>query len=165
MLGAVERDQQPAAQALERRKAVGCGGDLQALEEQPVEGGRRIAVEHLADVVVARYRRHTEQGLAVRSAVPLGERPLVPQERRALHEEHRERRQADVRHGVAVARPHALVVKPSTDFLQVRQQFFQRVHAAVESHYHPPGKAPFVALSQFNAPPAPSRGANATQPH
>ncbi len=89
----------------------------------------------------------------------------VDQERRALHEEHRERRQADVRHGVAVARPHALVLKPGTDFLQVRQQFFQLVHGAVESHYHPPGKAPFVAPSQLNAPPAPSRSANATQPH
>ena len=59
----------------------------------------------------------------------------------------------------------ALVLKPGTDFFQLRQQFFQRVHAAVESHYHPPGKALFMIPSQFNAPPAPSPDANATQPH
>ena len=136
-----------------------------ALRNSPSKAAGRIAVEHLADVVVARNRRHAEQGLAVRPAVPLRQRPLVPQERRALHEEHRERRQADVRHGVAVARPLALVLKPGTDLFQFRQQFLQCAHAAVESHFTRPRKAPFMTPSQFNAPPAPSRDANATQPH
>ena len=88
VLGAVERDQQLAVQALERRQAIGGGNALQPLDEQPVEGGGRTAVEHLADMVVARNRRHAEQGLAVRLAMPLGQRPLVPQKRGALQEEH-----------------------------------------------------------------------------
>src|SRR3954468_9206026 len=54
VLGAVERDQQSAVQALERRQAIGGSNALQPLDEQPVEGGGRTAVEHLADVVVAR---------------------------------------------------------------------------------------------------------------
>ena len=165
VLGAVEGDQQSAVQALERRQAIGGGNALHPLDEQSIEGAGRIAVEHLADVVVARNRRHAEQGLAVRPAVPLGQCPLVPQERRALHEEHRERRQANVRHGVAVAQPLAFVVEPGADLFQFRQQFLQCAHAAVESHFTRPRKAPFMTPSQFGAPPAPPLDANATQPH
>jgi hypothetical protein len=72
-------------EALERQKAIGRGKALHPLDEQSIEGAGRIAVEHLADVVVARNRRHAEQGLAVRPAVPLGQCPLVLQERWALH--------------------------------------------------------------------------------
>jgi hypothetical protein len=62
----------------------------------------------------------------------------VPQERGALHEEHRERRQTDIRHGVAVALPQPLVLKPGTDLSQFRQQFLEYARAAVESHFSRP---------------------------
>jgi hypothetical protein len=165
VLRAVERDQQPAAQALERRKAIGRGNGFQPLDEQPVEGAGCVAVEHLADVVVARDCRHAQQGLAVRLAMSLRQRPLVPQERGALHEEHRERRQTDIRHGVEVALPQALVLKPGTDLSEFRQQFLECAHAAVESHFTRLRKASFMTLSQFNSPPAPSHDASAIQPH
>src|SRR3954462_14641084 len=78
MLGAVERDQQPAVQALEWRKGIGRGNALHPLDEQPVEGAGRVAVEHLADVVVARDGGRCANGASGREAhrSPKSERDL-----------------------------------------------------------------------------------------
>ena len=57
-------------------------------------------------MVVARDAGEPEQGVRVGPRAALGQRALVRQERRRLHEEHRQRRHADVGHRVApVAAP------------------------------------------------------------
>ena len=68
--------------------------------EQLVEAIRRHAVEQLPDMVVAGNPGQAEQGLGVGASPLFGQRALVRQERGRLHEEHRQRRQADVLHGV-----------------------------------------------------------------
>ena len=132
VLGSVQRDQHPPAQALERRQRP---GGLDRLEEQPVERRRRSTVQHQADIVVGRDRRDAEQRLAVRSAMALLQRSLMRQERRACHEEDRERRQADIRHGIVAvtARSGALVRKTGADIAQLPDQLLNRAHPAKES--------------------------------
>ena len=61
---------------------------------------RRHAVEQLPDVVVAGDAGQAEQGVRVGAPALFGQRALVRQEGRGLHEEHRQRRHADVPHGV-----------------------------------------------------------------
>jgi hypothetical protein len=135
MLGAVEGDQQPPAQPLERRQRVAFGERRQALHEQPVERRRRRPVEHRADVIVARDGGDPEQRLAVRAPVPFGEGALMRQKGGAAHEEQREGRGADIRHGIGALhrRPPALVRKAGADLSQLRYQALQRAHARVES--------------------------------
>ena len=122
MLGPIERDWHSPIQALERRQRP---GRLDRLHEQPIERRRRGAVQHQADVVVGGDRRHGEQRLAVRSAEALLQRALMRQERRASHEEDRERRQTNVRHRVIAVTPRsfALVGKTGADFSQRPDQF------------------------------------------
>ena len=98
VLGAVEGDQHPSAQPLERRQSVGGGNRLHGLEEQSIEGGRRGAVEHQADVVVGRDGRDPEKRFAIRTPMALGQHPLMRQKRWAAHEEQRKGRETDVRH-------------------------------------------------------------------
>ena len=69
--------------------------------ELGVEVFRRHAVEQLPDVVVAGDAVEAEQGVRVAAATAFGQRALMCQERRRLHEEHRQRRHADVGHRVA----------------------------------------------------------------
>src|ERR1700676_3755334 len=66
----------------------------------------------------------------------------MPKERRASHEEDRERRQGDVRHCVvAVTRwPLALVRKTGTDLAQLPDQLRNGAHPALESTIEPPHK-------------------------
>src|SRR5271165_6359437 len=139
VLGPVERDQPPPVQTLERRQGA---RRLDRLEEQPVERGRRGAVQHQAEVVVGGDRRHPEQRLAVRSAAALRQplprvlaRPLMRQERRASHEEDRKRRQADVRHRlIAVTpRPLAPVRQTGADLAQPCEHLRNGDHLAKES--------------------------------
>ncbi len=105
-LGAVQGDQRPAVEAAHgRQRAVRVEVPDDGVE-LPVEVFRRHAVQELADVVVAGDAVQPEQGVRVGPPAPLGQRALVRKERRRLHEEHRQRRHADVRHGVlAVASP------------------------------------------------------------
>ena len=100
-LGAVQGDQRVAVEA-----AHGC--ERAARVEVPddgvelgVEVFRRHAVQQLSDVVVAGDAVEAEQGVRVAAPAAFGQRALVRQERRRLHEEHRRRRHADVGHGVA----------------------------------------------------------------
>ena len=118
VLAAIQRDQQPSAQAMEPRQRPGC---LDGPHEECVKDCRRGAVQHQADVVVGGDCRHAEQGLAVGPALPPLQRPLVCQKRRASHEEQRERREADVGHGVVAltARSLALVWKTGADRAQL----------------------------------------------
>ena len=131
MLGSVQRDQRSPTQALEPRQWSGCPDRL---EEQRVERGWRGTIQQLTDIVVAEDRRYAEQRLAVRAAMTLLRRPLVCQERGTSHEEYRESRQADVRHRVVAiaARPFALVRQTGADSIQLRDQFVNEAHPAVE---------------------------------
>ena len=100
-LGAVQGDQRPAVEAahrFERAARVEVRGEG---VELVVEVRRRHAVQELPDVVVARDAVEAEQGVRVGPRAALGQRALVRQERRRLHEEHRQRRHADVGHRVA----------------------------------------------------------------
>ena len=64
---------------------------------------------HIADAVIAGYPGHPEQALAVRAPMPLFHPPLVCQKRRALHEKHRKREHAEIRHAIlAVSAPAAV---------------------------------------------------------
>ena len=90
VLGPVECYQHPAIQTPECRqpiRSLGCG-----------------AVQHLPDMVIARYLLHAEQGLAVRASPARRQHLLMRKKRRALHEKHRERRHPDVRHRVGAVR-------------------------------------------------------------
>ena len=100
-LGAVQGDQRAAVQAAHGREAAARVEIPGEGVELVVEVRRRHAVEQLPDVVVARDARQAEQRVRVRARAALGQRALVRQERRRLHEEHRQRRHADVGHGVA----------------------------------------------------------------
>jgi hypothetical protein len=119
MLGAIQRDQHPTVQALERVEYSLC---RDRFEEQRIERRRRRPVQHQPNIRIGRDGGHTEQGLAVRPAVPLLQRALMAQERGASHEKDREGREADVSHGVlaVVARSFAPVRKIGADSSQLR---------------------------------------------
>src|SRR5919202_723156 len=95
------------------------------------------AIQHLADVVVAGDGGHAEQGLAVRASLPRRQGPLMGQERRAAHEEQRERRQADVRHCVGTdgQRSFATVRQTGTDRTQIGNVVLKGTHTAPESWF------------------------------
>src|SRR5258706_7277070 len=66
---------------------------------------RRNPIQHVPNVIIARDFGHPEQRLAIRSPMPrpLRQMPLMGEKPRALHEEHRKRRHADIRHRVLAA--------------------------------------------------------------
>jgi hypothetical protein len=132
MLGAIQRDQHPTVQALERVEYSLC---RDRFEEQRIERRRRRPVQHQPNIRIGRDGGHTEQGLAVRPAVPLLQRALMAQERGASHEKDREVREADVSHGVlaVVARSFAPVRKIGADSSQLSEQGLQGGHKACES--------------------------------
>lgn len=77
VLRSVQRDQRAAAEALKRRDhAFG----LDRFEEQRIECRGRGAVEHQADVSIARDGGHAEQGLTVGPALSFLQRSLVREE-------------------------------------------------------------------------------------
>jgi hypothetical protein len=113
---------------------------------QPGRRGERRrcgAIEHQAGVGIGRDGGHAEQCLAVRPPVSLHQRTLMTQERRASHKKHRERRQADVGHGVVTVTTRCLapVGETGTNPPQFRDQLLQRRHLAVESKFKPRRKA------------------------
>jgi hypothetical protein len=63
-------------------------------------------------VVVGGDFGDAEQAGAIGAAMPFLELPLMRQERRALHEKHRERRHSDVAHAVGCVHAATLVRKP-----------------------------------------------------
>ncbi len=139
-LGSIQRDQHPsvpwATQAPEWVEHA-LGGDR--FEEQRIECPGRGAIQHLADMGVGRNGGHAEQGLAVRPAVSLGQRALMAQKRGASHEEHRERREADVGHRVfaVAAWPLAPVREAGANAFQFGDKGLQDRHAAIESEIAP----------------------------
>ena len=139
VLGPIERDRYPPVQTLERCQ---WPRSLDRVHEQAVKCRRRSAVQHQADVVVGGDRRHAEQRLAVRPTVALRQRLLMPKERRASHEEDRERRQTDVRHCVVAVAPRAfaLVGQTGADLAQRPDHVCNGAHPALESMIEPADK-------------------------
>jgi hypothetical protein len=140
VLRPVQRDQRPATEALKRREhAFGLDG----FEEQRIESRGRGAVEHQADVGIARDPGHAEQGLTVGSPLSFLQRPLVREERWTAHEEHRERRQTDVGHAVFPVAALALtpIRQTGADVFQRGDQGSQGVHGGIESET-PPRRQP-----------------------
>src|SRR6266852_3660726 len=105
-----------------------------------IEAFRLHRVQHIPNMVVARNLRHLKQRLAVRAtmAVPVGQVPLMGQERRALHEKHRKRRHADIGHEVMAVLPTPLVRQTRTGRPQPRYKVLDRSHTALESDSRPP---------------------------
>ena len=113
ILGAVERDQHAPVEPAEHVQAAVDVADLiDRLREHRMQQHRRDRVEHVSDVIVTGDLGDTEQARAVGVPMACLELPLMGQEGRALHEEHREGRHADVAHGVGRVDAAALVRKP-----------------------------------------------------
>jgi len=146
VFGAIQRDQGPSAQALERGEHP---RRLDCLDEQPIEGRRRGAIQYLADVIVAGDGGDAEQGLAVRAALSLRQDALMRQERRAAHEEQRERRQADIRHRVGADRQRRLATVGQTgaDRAQIGNAVLKDTHTASESCFAARRKAAVATMA------------------
>src|SRR5450755_473594 len=134
--GSIKCDQHPPVEAPERIEHA-LRGDR--FEEQGIERLRLGAIQHLADIGISWNGGHVEQGSAVRPAVSLGQHALMAQERGASHEEHRERREADIGHGVfaLTAWPFALVWETGANAFQLSDQGLQDRHRAIESKFVP----------------------------
>ena len=83
VFGAVQRDQD--IRPPRRWNGVSTFRCLDRLDEQPIEGRGRGAIQHLADVIVAGDGGNAEQGLAVGASLSLRQDALMRQERRAAH--------------------------------------------------------------------------------
>jgi hypothetical protein len=175
VFGAVQCDQYPPAEALEWGEHL---RGLDRLDEQRIEGRRRGTIQHLADVVVAGGGGNGEQRLAVRASLSLCQAALIRQERRATHEEQRERGEADIRHRVGAdgQRPFAPVGETGTDLPQRGNAFLKGTHASSESRFAARRKAVIVETVPSEresrpwwhwglTPTTPIRIQNATQSH
>jgi hypothetical protein len=113
VFGAVKRDQHVSGGAAEH---VATAADPPELLDgfgkcrmQQCRGGW---IEHVADVIVAADFGDAAQAGAVGAAMTLLEVALMGQERRALHEEHREGRHSDVTRAITRVHPRTPVRKP-----------------------------------------------------
>ncbi len=112
ILRTVECDQHVPAEPTEHVKpAIDLPELLDGFGKYRMQKCWRGRVEHVADVVVGGDFGDAEQAGAVGTAMAVFELALVRQERRALHEKHREGRHADVGHGIGRVRAETLVRK------------------------------------------------------
>ncbi len=139
ILGAIERDQHASAKAAEPVQSTvdppelldGFGED----RVQQVWGGW---VEQIADVIVVGDFVDAEQAGAVGSAVALREVSLMRQKGWALHEEHRERRHADVAHSIGRVDASPLVRQSVQAAAQRFEQGLEQTHDSHESDFWVP---------------------------
>ena len=102
ILRAVERDQHVPVEAAEHVKAaIDLLKLIDSFGEYRMQQRRGGRVEHVPDVIVGGDFGDAEQAGAVGAAVVFLELPLMGQERRALHEKHREHRHSDVTHATS----------------------------------------------------------------
>ena len=135
ILRPVECDQHLPVEAVEHLKAAIDPLKLpDGFSEYRMQQRWRGRIEHVPNMIVAGDFRDAEQTGAVGAAMVLLESPLMGQERRALHEKHRERRHSDVGH--AIGRVHAtpLVRKPVQAVSQRPKQGLEQTHEPDESH-------------------------------
>ncbi|MGH6855976.1 MAG: hypothetical protein ACREDN_11230 [Aestuariivirga sp.] len=129
----VQGDRQVATEAAERLQAITRFEPTHRFVEHTMEDRGRHLVEHGADMIVAEDFPHLEQRPAVRCALPFEQPALIGEKRGALHEEDRERRHANVGHGVMTVAAVALVRRRSKDATQHCDRRFELLHAMVES--------------------------------
>src|SRR5215813_9481536 len=92
IFGAIEGDQHMVAKAAEARQTARPAFQRrQRFGEHRIKQSRLCWVQHVANVIVAGDLGDPKQALAIRAPVPMLQPPLMRQERRALHKEHRER--------------------------------------------------------------------------
>jgi hypothetical protein len=118
ILGPVEGDERSAAEPGERLAHRGFQEQLLGALKARREQSRVRTIEHVPDVIVGGDFLYSEQGLAVRAPLAPLQRALEGQERRALHEEHCERGQTEVRHRDIAAPSLARVRERSANRLQ-----------------------------------------------
>jgi hypothetical protein len=107
---------------------------LHAFETGLQQRGVRL-VEKIADVIVGGNTADAEQGLAVGAAMAFLEAALIGQKRRALHEEHRERRKTEIGGRNVAGPPLAQVGKSRADGLQLGEKRWQEQHPNPESDF------------------------------
>ena len=83
--------------------------------------------------------------------MPIAQTLLVRQEGRALHEEHRERRHADVADRIGLVHPMTPVGERSAARAQVLDQGLKADHARVESYFAPVSVGSIDARSRIFA--------------
>src|SRR5258706_4544664 len=111
---AVEGDQPVMAEPAKRSEPAAALQQVKRRDQWRMKTFRRNPIQHVPNVIIARDFGHPEQRLAIRSPMPrpLRQMPLMGEKRRALHEEHRKRRHADIRHRVLAALTTAPVRQP-----------------------------------------------------
>src|SRR5260370_19275399 len=99
---AVEGDQHVTAEPAKRSEPAAALQQVKRRDQWRMKTFRRNPIQHVPNVIIARDFGHPEQRLAIRSPMPrpLRQMPLLGEKRQALHEEHRKRRHADIRHRV-----------------------------------------------------------------
>ena len=117
-LRAVQGDERAPVQSAHGRERAVRVQILHDAVELLVEVRRGHAVEQVADVIVAGNAGQAEQGVGVGARARLAQRALVRQERRGLHEEHRQPRHGDVGHRVSAITSAA----PVRQLLEARPQ-------------------------------------------
>lgn len=120
----------------------------QRVGEQRLKMRRIDRVQQGPNVVVAGDLADPEQGFAVRAPLSLGQLPLVRQERRALHEEQRERRKPDVGHAVLAVRTLPFVRQTGATMSKRCNQAVKRLHADLESENRQPGNRYSQSMSR-----------------
>jgi hypothetical protein len=134
ILAAIERDQHMIAEPTEPSQSTRTLQFRQHRGKGGLQQRRRRRVEHGADVVVAGDFLQTEQAGAIRPPVPLQQALLMGEKGRALHEEHRERRHADIADPIGSVAPAPRVGKALATPAQGAEQGFQAVHTWGESY-------------------------------
>jgi hypothetical protein len=153
ILRAVQRDQHMAApRAAQMAEVVHPARSLQFahdIGEHRLELRRRDRIEHHAYLAIAGDLAHAKQRLAVRAALASGQMPLMGLERRALHEEHRESGQPEIRHLIL----RILAPPPVRQRLAAATQRVDKpaddLHTHNESKIAPRRKPPVSRLARF----------------
>jgi len=131
--GAVQRDQYVPIQVTHGVKAATLVQFSDNVSKHRMEPVRLDRVELGSYLAIAGNFAHPEQRLAVRPALAGLQMTLMRQERRALHEERRERRQAEIRHVVGRVLAPPLVRQRPAATTQGIEKAVQDWHGVGES--------------------------------
>jgi hypothetical protein len=113
--------------------------------EGRVQQRRAGRIQYGADVAVGGDPGYLEQALAVRSSMPFLELTLMREKGRALHEEDRERRHADVGHRIDGVLPPARVREALEASAKTAKKVTQDVHPDGESYRTGDSEAPIAS--------------------
>jgi hypothetical protein len=149
IFGAVQSDQHVAAQLAESFQATGTLQFGHHLGENRMEVVGTDRVQQRPDMIVAGDPVEAEQRLAIRPPLSLLQTALMRQERRALHEEQRKCRQADVSHRVARVASLPEVRQGVAAPAQRPDQTIQDFHDPEKPDFRRRGNSPKALYSNF----------------